>query len=85
MKVRDFTKIPLQQFAITVQPDRFAVVAYFGMNELIQLDPILPVETIDIRAIGVGETRIGQSICCPASLEKGSQAIDRFLALSDIR
>jgi hypothetical protein len=48
IKVRDFTKIPLQHFAITRQPDRFAVVVYFVMNECSSSTPILPVETVDI-------------------------------------
>src|SRR6266481_6835355 len=47
MKVRDFTKIPLQHFAITRQPDRFAVVVHFVMNELFHLSPILPVGCFD--------------------------------------
>ena len=30
MKIRDFTKIPLQHFAITRQPDRFTVVVHLS-------------------------------------------------------
>src|SRR6267142_383047 len=63
MKVRDFTKIPLQHFAITRQPERFAVVVHFVMNELFQLSPILPVETVDIFAVDGGKTGVSQSTC----------------------
>jgi hypothetical protein len=63
MKVLDFTKIPLQHFAITRQPDRFAVVVHFVMNELFQLSPILPVETVDIFAVDGGKTGVSQSTC----------------------
>jgi hypothetical protein len=55
MKVRDFTKISLQHFAITRQPNPFAVVVHFLMNESLQLSPILPVQTFDIFTIGSGK------------------------------
>jgi hypothetical protein len=35
MEVWDFTKIPLKHFTITVQPDLFAVVIHFVMNEML--------------------------------------------------
>jgi hypothetical protein len=71
MKVRDFTKIPLQRFAITRQPDRFAVVVHFVMNELFQLSPILPVETVDIFAVDGGKTGVGQSTCLRRAVPSG--------------
>jgi hypothetical protein len=76
MKVRDFTKIPLQHFAITRQPDRFAVVVHFVMNELFQLSPILPVETVDIFAVDGGKTGVSQSTC-RSSLIKNREQLTR--------
>jgi 2,4-dienoyl-CoA reductase-like NADH-dependent reductase (Old Yellow Enzyme family) len=49
--------------AITGQPDRFAVVAHFVMDELFQLSQILPVETVDIPAVDGGKTGVGHGIC----------------------
>jgi len=63
LEVWDFTKIPLKHFTITVQPDPFAVVIHFVMNEMLQLGPILPVETGDIVAVDEGKTGVGQIAC----------------------
>ena len=64
IKVCDFTKIPLQHFAITRQPDRFAVAVYFVMNELLQLNPILPDSRY--KHDRCWRDWIGQSTCRPA-------------------
>src|ERR1700741_5392294 len=61
MKVRDFTKISLQHFAIARQPNPFAVVLHLGVNELLQLSPVLPVQTVDVFTIGGGKSGVDHS------------------------
>src|SRR5262245_53063030 len=62
MKIRDLKKIPLQHFAITRQPNPFAVVVHLAVNELLQPSPILPIQAVDVLTIDDGKTAIAH-IC----------------------
>src|SRR5215831_12248890 len=77
MKVRDFTKISLQHFAITRQPNPFAVVVHFLMNESLQLSPILPVQTLDIFTIGGGKVDQGVASGGASSCQSSAKSAHR--------